>query len=389
MMAGLADNDPAGVATYAIAGAVAGFSQLWLLVLATLMVQAVQVSSAKVGDVTQQGVLRLTRLRYGWKLAALVGLLALITNEASLIADTAAIGASMQMLTGIAWQWFVFPAVLLLATITVFFNFQGLRNVFLAVGMLLLAYVVTAFLVHPSWSGALRATVSPEIPKGVPAIEAAVALLGTTVSPYLLLWEAEGEREAHRTRRQFGLAEIDVTLGYIASNVVSFFIIVTTAATLHVHHQSIATAADAAAALVPLAGNLAGVVFAAGLLGTGLLAVPMFAISTGYVVTEIVGWPAGLSTSVHEARGFYAVLLLAFLSGGLAVVLDVDPIVALFGSQILNGFLMPILVAVLFVLANDRRVMGRDRNGPYYNVWLVVTFVVMAAGAALLVSQWI
>lgn len=386
MMAGLADNDPAGVATYAIAGAIAGYRDLWLLVLATLMVQAVQVTSAKLGDVTQQGILHLTRHRYGWKLASIIALVALVTNEASLIADTAAIGAALQILTGVAWQWFVFPTVLVLAVVTVSFNFHVLRRGFLAVGLLLLAYVATAFLARPDWSAALHATVVPAFPSGITELETAVALLGTTVSPYLLLWEAEGEREAHRTRRQFGLAQLDVTVGYVASNLVSYFIVVTTAATLFVHHQSIHTAADAALALRPFAGDFAGTIFAVGLLGTGLLAVPMFAISTGFVVTGMLGWPSGLSRSAGEARGFYVVLVLAFLSGGAAALIGVDPIAALFDSQVLNGFLMPVLVALLFFLANDRRVIGLDGNRHYYNVWLAITFVVMTGSAVMLTT---
>ncbi|HLH72813.1 MAG TPA: divalent metal cation transporter, partial [Chloroflexota bacterium] len=158
LMAGLADNDPAGLATYAIAGAVAGYSQLWLLVVATIMVQAVQVTSAKLGDVTQQGLLRLTRVRYGWTLAACIGLIAVVANQASLIADTAGIGASLQLLTGLSWQWFVVPSSLILMTITIFFRFREIFIAYLAAGTLTLAYLVTAFLTHPNWGAVLHGT---------------------------------------------------------------------------------------------------------------------------------------------------------------------------------------------------------------------------------------
>lgn len=381
IMAGLADNDPAGVATYAIAGAVAGYRQLWLLVLATLLVQAVQVTAARLGSFTQQGVLHLTRERYGWKLAAFIALVVLVANQASLIADTAAIGASLQILTGLPWQWFIFPADLALVVSTVFFNFQGLRAVFLIVGTLLLAYVATAILVHPNWGDVLHATVVPELPRGLPEVAVMVALLGTTISPYLVVWQAQGEREAKRNRGQFLQTTIDVSAGYVGSNLFSYFIVVTTAATLYVHHVTIQTAADASIALQPLAGNLASIVFALGLLGAGLLAVPMFAICSSYAVAETFGWTGGLSKSLGEARGFYAVLIAAILSGGLAAFLNVDPIQGLFYSQILSGILMPILVALLILLANDRKVIGTNRNPLYYNVWLILTFVVMAAGA--------
>lgn len=386
LIAGLGDNDPSGVATYAIAGAVAGYRLLWLLFLSTFMVQAVQVTSAKLGDVTQQGVLSLTRQRYGWTSAALAGLVVVIVNEASMIADTAALGASFQLLTGLPWQRFIVPVIVLLLVTTVFFNFQKLETLFVVLGSLLLAYILTAFLVGPNWPMALHATVVPVLPRGMTEIAVAVALLGTTINPYLLVWQAEGEREVHRTRRQFPLAVFDVTVGYVFSNLISYFIIVTTAATLYVHHQSIQTASDAASALQPLAGHLASTVFALGILGTGILAVPVFAISTSYVVTELFGWPAGLSKSVREASRFYAVLTLSFLSGGVAVLLGVDPIVALFDSQVLDGLLMPILIVCIFLLANDPGLMGADRNSPYYNTWLILTFVVMAVGAVMLLA---
>lgn len=385
-MAGLADNDPAGVASYAIAGAAAGFAQLWLIVLATFMVQAVQVTSARLGDITQRGVLGLTKRRYGPTIALLIALVGLIANEATLLADTAAIGASLQILTGLPWQWFVLPAALVLLVITLFFDFQEIRIFFLVIGLLLLAYVATAFLAHPDWGTAVRDTVIPQLPSGLSQLEVAIALLGTTVSPYLIFWEAEGEREEHRTGGQFALAELDVTAGFVTSNLVSYFIIVTTAATLFAHHQRISTAADAADALRPLVGDLAGVIFAAGLLGAGLLAVPMFAISIGFIVAEVAGWPHGLSEHPSEARGFYVVLTLAFLSGAAAALLGVDPIVALFDSQILDGLLTPLLIALLFLLANDQRVMGNAENPRYYNVWLVISFIVMSVGALWLIA---
>ncbi len=387
VMAGLADNDPAGVATYAIAGAVAGYQQLWLIVLATFMVQAVQVTSARLGSITQQGILPIVRRRYGWQIAAVAALVGIIANEATLIADVAALGASLELLLGISWRWFVLPSTLLLLVVTVFANFRWLRNIFLVVGLLLLAYVVTAFLVRPDWGEVLRGTFIPSLPRNTLEAEAAVALLGTTVSPYLLFWEAEGEREAHRTRQQFGLAEIDITLGYIGSNLVSYFIVITSAATLYAYHETIQTAADAANALRPLAGELAHTIFAVGLLGAGLLAVPMFAISIGYIFAETFDWPSGLSKSPAEAPCFYGVLAIALLSGGMGAVLGLDPIAALFASQILDGLLMPVLIVILALLANDERVMGPDGSTFYYNAWLVIAFVVMAGAALLLIGS--
>jgi len=389
VMAGLADNDPAGITAYSIAGAVAGNRQLWLLVLATFMVQAVQVTSARLGGLTGQGVLRLVRRRYGSVFAAAVALTAVAANQASLIADTAALGAALELLTGISWRWFILPAVLLLLSATVILNFREIRLLYLAVGTLALSYVAAAVLVRPDWGAVLRGTFLPSLPATLAEAAAAVALLGTTVSPYLLVWEAEGEREVARTRLDLRLAEIDVTLGFVLSDLISYVIVVTSAATLFTQHHAIQTAADAAIALRPLAGGLASTIFAVGLLGAGLLAVPMFAISSGFVVAETLGWPAGLSRPCREAPGFYAAVGLAYLSGAAALVPGVDPIQLMLASQILGGFLMPALVAVLALLANDPAVVGAARNPPYYNAWLAASFVVMTAAAGLLVYQLI
>lgn len=353
MMAGLADNDPSGVTTYSIVGALAGYSQLWLLVLATFMVQAVQATSARVGDVTHEGILHLTRRRYGRNLTFVVALLGVLANEATLIADVSALGVSMELLTGFAWQWFVIPSTVGLLVLTVFCNFRWLRNLFLLVGLLLLAYIVAAFLVHPDWKLALRGTFIPLLPNTQAELIAAVALLGTTVSPYLLFWEAEGEREADRGR--------------------STCII-----------RLIATAADVAAALEPFASNLAAIIFAVGLLGTGLLAMPMFAISIGYIVAEALERPSGLSRTPRQAPVFYSTLILAFLSGSVAVLLGIDPITAMYDSQVLDGLLMPALLVVLARLVNDRHVMGPFRNTRYFNFWLIVSILVMGIAAVAL-----
>jgi Mn2+/Fe2+ NRAMP family transporter len=353
MMAGLADNDPSGVTTYSIVGALAGYSQLWLLVLATFMVQAVQATFARVGDVTHEGILHLTRRRYGRNLTFVVALLGVLANEATLIADVSALGVSMELLTGFAWQWFVIPSTVGLLVLTVFCNFRWLRNLFLLVGLLLLAYIVAAFLVHPDWKLALRGTFIPLLPNTQAELIAAVALLGTTVSPYLLFWEAEGEREADRGR--------------------STCII-----------RLIATAADVAAALEPFASNLAAIIFAVGLLGTGLLAMPMFAISIGYIVAEALERPSGLSRTPRQAPVFYSTLILAFLSGSVAVLLGIDPITAMYDSQVLDGLLMPALLVVLARLVNDRHVMGPFRNTRYFNFWLIVSILVMGIAAVAL-----
>jgi Mn2+/Fe2+ NRAMP family transporter len=389
LVAGMSDNDPSGVATYAIAGAATGYSLLWLLVLATLIVQAVQASAARLGEVAQGGFIRVARQRYGPSLATVVALAILLTNEATLIADFAALGSSLQLITGLPWQWFILPASAVMLLVVVVSDFRWLRNVVAVVGSLLLAYIVTAFLTQPHWTDALRGTFIPTLPRTTFELATAVALLGTTVSPYLVVWQSEGEREVRRTGREFRLAVVDVTAGYVASNVVSYFIVVTTAATLFQHHQSIGTAADAANALRPLAGPLASVIFGVGLLAAACLSIPIFAIANGYVVCGLLDCPSGLAKSCREAPGFYGVLALTLVSGSGAVLLGVDPIVALFESQVLNGLLMPLIVVILGLLVNDRVVMGESRSTPYYNAWLAVSFVVMAGGAVMLVRSLI
>jgi Mn2+/Fe2+ NRAMP family transporter len=233
----------------------------------------------------------------------------------------------------------------------------------------------------------LRATFVPPLPKTTVEITVAVALLGTTVSPYLVVWQAQGESEVRRTDHQFSLAVADVTSGYVVSNLVSYFIMVTTASTIYLHGGSVTTAADAANALRPLVGDRATVLFGLGLFAAALLAIPIFGITSGYVVAELLEWPSGLSRKPEEAPGFYAVLSVAFLSGAAAALLNVDPFVALFGSQVLNGLVMPIIIAVLALIVNDRRVMGTNPSTRYYNVWLVISFLIMAVGAVALILR--
>jgi len=389
ILSGLADNDPAGVATYAIVGATAGYAQLWLVVIATFIVQAVQVSSARIGEATHSGLIRIIRRRYGMLVAVLIGLIGVVANEATLVADSEAVGVAFQLLTGAPWRWFVLPTIVVLLAVTVFLDFKWLNRVLMVVGLLLLTYVVTAFMARPDWEQVLHSTVTPVLPRGLDQLQAAVALLGTTISPYLIFWQVQGEKEDHRTLRQFRTAESDITAGYVVSDIVSFFIIVTTATTLYVHHQSIQTASDAALALRPLLGDAATTIFALGILATGMVAIPLFPITTGFIVANIFGWPLGLSRSPREAPGFYGVIAVGFLLGGLGALVGIDPIVAMFDSQILDGLLGPVLIVILFLLVNDHRVVGKHRNPLYYNVMLGASFLVMAAGAVMLLSQLI
>jgi Mn2+/Fe2+ NRAMP family transporter len=270
------------------------------------------------------------------------------------------------------------PLSILLLVLTVVCDFAWIRRIFITLGLLLVSFVVAAFLVQPDWGLVVRGTLIPTMPSSPAELATMLAVLGTTVSPYLVIWQAEGEVEARRTYGQFDMATLDVTVGYVASNVVSYFVVVTTAATLHATHTSVATAADVANALGPVAGERASIVFALGLLGSGLLAVPMFPISIGFIPNEIFGWDGRLSRRPWEAPRFYAVVAVAFLAGGLAAFLGVDPIVALFDSQLLNGLLMPVVILVLALVVNDRQVMGAFPNTRYYNIWLGISFVVMA-----------
>jgi NRAMP (natural resistance-associated macrophage protein)-like metal ion transporter len=386
-LGGMAGNDSSAVGSYAIDGAQNGFGHLWLLLLATPLYYTVLFTCAKIGRITQKGLADLLREHYGRPVAGLAALLLSISNIALIAADLAAVGSGFELLTGLAWFWFVIPIAAVLWYFTVYRNFGTLKNIFLVLSLAFGAYIITAIWAKPDWSAVLFNTVVPHIDLTFASVSSAVALLGATISPYNIFWQVQGEKEEVRSgtpKEQMRLLKLDMGVGVIGGNLVAYAIILSTATTLFGHHKSIATAADAAQALAPLLGPLAKYLFAFGLIGAGLVAIPVLLAGASYAVAGTLGWPMGLSKKPWQNEGFYLILTVALVVSLMLALLRIDPLRLIFWSNVLAGVLSPLLIITLILVGTNRAIMGKQRLSVLTIIGLVLTFLVMAAAAALL-----
>lgn len=387
LLSGMAGNDASAVASYSLDGAQNGYGHLWLMLLSTPLLQAVQFACAKIGRIQQKGLAEILRDQYGRKVAVPAALLLIIANCALIAADLVAISTGLELITGLRWVWFAAPVALSLWYITVYQNFDAIKKIFLAMSMVFVAYVITAFFSKPDWSALLTNTFVPHVDLGFASISTAVALLGATISPYTIFWQVQGEKEEQRsgsTKRKFRLAAIDIAAGVISGNLIAYFIIVSTAATLFTNHQQIHTAVDAARALEPLVGPFAKYLFALGLIGAGLIAIPVLLASASYGVAGTIGWPSGLSKKPWQNEGFYLILTVGLAISLLLALIGLDPVHLMFWANVLQGVLSPLLVVLLVVIGNSRKIMGTDRLGLITNAGLVAAAIVMFGASGLL-----
>jgi NRAMP (natural resistance-associated macrophage protein)-like metal ion transporter len=395
VVTGAADDDPSGIATYAIAGASLGYGLLWVALLTAPMMIVVQEMCARiamVGGTGLGGAMR--RIMPLWLLRALV-FLVVGANTLNIAADIAGMSESAELVVRVPAQVWAVAFGALLIVVEVFASYKIFAAIVKWLCLTLLAYVAAAFVAGVDWLSALRHTLIPEVRLDRTWMATFVGFLGTTITPYLFFWQAALEVEEERTmgrttvakRRGTTEAEIrmsraDVTSGMIFSNAVSWFIVLTTASTLYVHHVKIASVRDAAEALRPLAGNGAELLFALGVVGAGLLAVPVLAGSSAYALAEVFRWKrAGLDAKPSSAPAFYAVIALGIVAGVIADLLRVDAVKMLFLSAIVNGFVaVPLLIGIALT-GNHAKLMGRWRNGLASNVWIVLTIVLMGIAA--------
>ncbi len=383
---GMSGNDATAITTYAIDGATTGFGHLWLMVLTTPMYQAVEYTCAKIGRVTKMGLDDVLRTHYSHWAAIFAAVVLIIANVALIAGNLVAIGSGLQLITGVNWAWFVIPVAVILWYITVFSNFNMIKKIFIVMSAAFMTYIITAFISGADWRAALINSFVPHLSFDFNGISAALALLGATISPYSMYWQTSSEAEEKRTgtiTQQLRSATTDVASGTIGGNLVSYFVIITTASTLFVHRQSIQTAADAANALGPLVGPFARYLFAIGLIGSGLIAIPVIAASTADAVADTFGWPAGLTDQPWQAEGFYLVLSFSLLASLVLALLRIDPIKLIFYANILVAVLAPILVIYLMIIANTRKIMGMHRVGWLTNFFLGLTALVLIAGSLL------
>ncbi len=386
-LGGMAGNDSSAVAAYAVDGAQNGFGHLWLLLLATPLYQCCMFACAQLGRVTQKGLAEVLREHYGRWVAVLAALILIAANVALIAADLVAIGSGLELIFHIGWVWFVVPVAFVLWYLTVYRNFESIKKIFIAMSLVFVAYIITAVLAKPDWGGLVFNTFVPHIDLNFTSVSSAVALLGATISPYNIFWQVQGEKEEIRPGtlpQKLRFAALDISTGVISGNLIAYTIIVSTAATLFVHHKSIVTAADAAQSLVPVLGPFAEYLFAIGLIGAGVVAIPILLASTSYAVAGTFGWSAGLSKKPWQSEGFYLILTFALVVSLALALIRLNPIKFLFWANVLSGILAPVLVFYLLLVGNSRKVMGKHRFSLLVNVGLIITVCVMTAAALLL-----
>jgi Mn2+/Fe2+ NRAMP family transporter len=380
VISGGADNDPAGIATYSVVGATAGFAQNWLLLLSTPMLIVVQQMSAKVANVTKTDLATLLRTMYGARVATPAVLLMVVANVITMGADLLAMGAAIQLVTGVRYIYVIVPLAALMGIVTIFLDYRRMSKYLLWLVAVFATYILAAFLARPNWMEVVRSTFVPQIRFSVDYLLAAVAMLGTTITPYLFFWQSSGEIEEKRGVQRLRRTNLDIGIGMVWSNVTAFFIIVATGAVLHAHNTRVQTAADAARALEPFAGRYASALFAIGVIGAGLIAIPVLAAAAAYGVAGLAGWRRGLGRPARNAPHFYLVIGISFLVAMQLAILSIDPIKALFYSQVLDGLIAPILIVLMLLITSSRKVMGDFANGPVTNVigWGAATVMVLA-----------
>lgn len=380
IITGGADNDPAGISTYSIAGATTGFSQLWLMILATPMLIAVQAMCARLGDVKRKGLATILKEHFPKPLAILAVVVLVTCNTVTIGADLAGMAEATSLIFKTNYLIWVIPFTILIWYVVIFENYRVIKTFLFWLVAVFFSYILAGILAGPDWGQVLRAIVFPSITFTPIYFMAAVGLLGTTITPYLFFWQTKEEVEEKEPLqvdlKKANREDMILAPGLIFSNLIAIFIMISTGAVLF-GKSGIRTASDAARALEPLAGQNAALLFAVGIVGAGLLAVPILATSSAYAVAELFGWRESLSAKLQKAKGFYFVISCSLLVGLALSFLKIDPIKALFYSQILAGILAPVLLILILILCNNKKIMGRYHNGWFDNIFGILTVLVM------------
>jgi NRAMP (natural resistance-associated macrophage protein)-like metal ion transporter len=399
LVTGASDDDPSGIATYSVAGAAFGYGLLWTAFFTFPLMAAIQLVCARIGLVTGRGLAGAVRQHYPRWLLLGACVILLVANVFNIAADLGGMAEAAAMLTGL-------PALPLLALfgigitlITVYTSYATFARYLKWLTAVLFAYIIAAYLARPDWPVVLRATFLPSLRWNSNSVATLVGILGTTISPYLFFWQASHEVEEEKSQGKVTIAQrqaaapheladarLDVNTGMFFSNLVMYFIILATASTLYkAGHRDIQTARQAAEALRPLAGDAAYLLFSLGLIGTGLLAIPVLAGSASFAIAELFGWRAGLDLKPRTALRFYLVLSGAIVCGMVLGFLQTNPIRVLFLSAVLNGLLAPPLMVLVMMVGRNRTIMGEHVNGFWLTLlgWTATVVMILAAIAFL------
>lgn len=400
LVTGASDDDPSGIATYSQAGAAYGLTTLWTSLLAFPLMTSIQQMCARIGLITEQGLTGTLKKHYPRPILYLMLLFSFPAIVMNIGADIAGMGAVGNLLfPSIDAGFFsVFFTVLLLILI-IYLPYKKMASILKYLCIVMLVYFIVPFLYRQDYRNILTHTFIPKIEFNKEFMATLVGILGTTISPYLFFWQASVEVEEQKSRKNRVVVDKkfiqevdkDVDVGMIFSGLVMYFIILTTGTVLHQGGiTNIQTVEDAARAMQPLAGNAAYLLFAIGIIGTGLIAIPVLSGSLSYIFAETFGWEQGLSKKFHEARGFYTIIAISLILGLAMNYLGISPIQALIYTAILYGITAPVLIAIILHISNNKKIMGDYVNGPVSNLLGITAGVIMtiAAGALVYLQFW-
>ena len=393
LVTGASDDDPSGIATYSQAGAAYGLSTLWTAIIAFPLMAAIQQMCARIGLVTSQGLTGTLKKHYPRPILYLMLLFSFPAIVMNIGADIAGMGAVGNLLfPSIKATYFSIIFTVVLLMLIIYLPYQRIAAVLKYLCLILLVYLMVPFLYKQDWMAVLKATFIPTIRFDKDFISILVAILGTTISPYLFFWQATMEVEEKRKKKLVVNKRImnemrqDVDFGMLFSNLVMFFIILTTGSVLFnggIH--KIDTVEQAAQALKPLAGNVSYLFFSIGIIGTGLLAIPVLSGSLSYIITESFGWKEGLDKKFHQAKAFYIIIAISLILGLLLNYIGISPIKALIYSAILYGLTAPVLIAMILHISNNKKIMGKNTNGKISNILGFAALVLMTVAGVILI----
>jgi NRAMP (natural resistance-associated macrophage protein)-like metal ion transporter len=402
LITGASDDDPSGIGTYAQAGAALGFSTLWTALVTFPMMWTVQFICAKIAMVSGVGLARVLQRHYSRALLYPVVTGLVIANTINAGVDIGAIAAAINLLVPVPITAMIVPIALVILSVQIWGSYRLIASTFKWLTLSLFAYILSAFVARPDWGEVLEGTFLPTFGFDSARLTILVAILGTTITPYLFFWQADHEVEEEismgrrtlqqrkgATKAELEYANIDVAVGMLFSNVVMYFIMLATAATLHKSGKTdIQSATDAAQALRPLAGDAAYVLLALGLIGAGFLCVPILTGSAAYAIAEVWGWTHGFDEKPRRAKLFYGAIGASTVVGMAVNFVGLNPITALFWTAVINGFLAPPMLVIIMMVANNRGVLGSEVNGPLANVMGWTTTGAMFGAAFGLVLAW-
>lgn len=405
LITGAADDDPSGIATYSQTGAQFGYGQLWTAVFIYPLMTAIQESSARIGAVTGHGLAKVIAQNYSKKILYSVVILVFIANTINIGADIGAMAEAVKLIIPIPFVFLAFFFTFTILFLEIFTSYKTYANILKWLALALLSYPVTVFIVNQPWLEILKATFIPNIELNFNFLFIIIGVVGTTISPYMFFWEASQEVEEeilkHRLTQKIGIPKIsnhfikniriDNAVGMLASQIATWCIIVVTASVLHKSGvTNINTAADAARALEPLvssfpnAGFFSKSLFATGIVGLGLLAVPVLAGSASYALSETFNWHEGLHLKLRKAQGFYGIIILSTLIGLAMNFIGINPIKALIFSAVFNGIVSVPLIFLIAKIAASKKIMGEYKSGPFSKTLLWILFLMMLLGVTVM-----